>query len=225
MTGLLISFEGVDGCGKSTQLARAAAWLEARGEQVLVVREPGGTPLGERLRELVLDPTTGDIASAAEALIYAASRAELVERVLHPALDAGVIVLADRFVDSSLAYQGAGRGLGIDEVWSANQLALGGLLPDATLLFDVPLDIAMARLAGAHGSGPDRLEQAGDEFFSRVHAGWREVASRFADRITTIDATGDVDATWELVEEALAAMLDTRPAARPAARPVPGAFT
>lgn len=202
-TGLLISFEGVDGCGKSTQLARLAERLRAAGTQPLVVREPGGTPLGERVRELVLDPSTGDIDPAAEALLYAASRAELVARVLEPALAAGRVILVDRYVDSSLAYQGAGRGLGLDRVLEANLLATRGRLPELTLLYDLDPARARERMA-AQGAPPDRLEAAGDEFFARVREAYRELAARWPERITSIDASPEPDAV-ELATDAAAA--------------------
>jgi dTMP kinase len=204
--GLLISFEGVDGCGKSTQLARLAARLRAVGIEPLLVREPGGTQLGERVREVLLDPATGDIAPAAEALLYAASRAELVAATIEPALAAGRVVLVDRYVDSSLAYQGAGRGLGVERVLEANLLATRGRLPDATILVEVDLDVARARRAAA-GEAADRLEQAGDEFFARVHASYAELAGRWPERILRVDGAGSVDSVERSVDARLAPVL------------------
>ena len=202
-TGLLISFEGVDGCGKSTQLRLLEQRLVASGHAPLVVREPGGTALGERVRKLLLDPATGDIDPAAEALLYAASRAELVARTIEPALAAGRIVLMDRYVDSSLAYQGGGRGLGIDRVLEANLLATRGRLPDATLLVEVRPDVAAARLA-ATGAAPDRLETAGATFFERVDATYGALAERFAGRIHRIDGNGEPAAVAVTIDEVLA---------------------
>lgn len=205
-TGLLISFEGIDGCGKSTQLTRFAARLSAAGTEPLLVREPGGTGLGERIRALVLDPATGDIDAAAEALLYAASRAELVASVIEPALAAGRIVIADRYVDSSLAYQGAGRDLGIDRVLEANLLATRGRLPDVTVFVDVDPVIATARVGGG-GDGPDRLEAAGDEFFTAVHRAYAELAERWPARVIRVDGDGTPDEVERRVDGALAPFL------------------
>jgi dTMP kinase len=204
--GLLISFEGIDGCGKSTQLARLADRLRAVGIEPLLVREPGGTQLGERVREILLDPATGDIAPAAEALLYAASRAELVASTIEPALAAGRIVLVDRYVDSSLAYQGAGRELGIDRVLEANLLATAGRLPDLTVLVAVDPATARSRRLAA-GEQADRLEQAGDAFFARVHASYADLASRWPDRIASVDGSADADAVERRVDAVITPML------------------
>ena len=200
--GLLISFEGIDGCGKSTQLARIAERLRAVGVEPLLIREPGGTALGERVRAILLDPATGAIDAAAEALLYAASRAELVASTIEPALAAGRIVLVDRYVDSSLAYQGAGRELGIDRVLEANLLATRGRLPHMTILVDVEPQVAAQRLAAAGGQ-QDRLEQAGDAFFARVHEAYAGLAERWPDRIARVDGATSA----ELVERAVDACL------------------
>lgn len=205
--GLLISFEGVDGCGKSTQLSRLATRLHAAGCEPLLIREPGGTSIGEHIRSLLLDPSTGDIAPATEALLYAASRAELVATTIEPALAAGRIVLADRFVDSSLAYQGHGRALGVERVLEANLLATGGRLPDVTILLDLDPATAKGRRIST-GQAEDRLEQAGLSFFTRVRESYLQLAERWPQRMVTIDASGsaekiemDIDAalrsSWE----------------------------
>jgi dTMP kinase len=204
--GLLISFEGVDGSGKSTQLGRLAARLRAVGIEPLLVREPGGTRLGEQVREVLLDPATGDIDPAAEALLYAASRAELVASTIEPALAAGRVVLMDRYVDSSLAYQGAGRGLGVDRVLEANLLATRGRLPHRTVLVALEPDQARARLA-ATDAPADRLEQAGSAFFERVHAAYEQLAQRWPERIARVDGADDADTVERRVDEALAPTL------------------
>ncbi len=205
--GLLISFEGVDGSGKSTQLARLADRLRAVGHEPILVREPGGTALGERIREILLDPATGDIDPAAEALLYAASRAELVATTIEPALADGRVVLVDRYVDSSLAYQGAGRQLGIERVLEANLLATRGRLPHLTVL--VALDPAAAReRLEATGADEDRLEQAGNEFFARVHEAYGELAERWPDRIAHIDGAGPPDEVERLVDAAVQPLLE-----------------
>ncbi|MCW2922026.1 MAG: dTMP kinase [Thermoleophilia bacterium] len=200
--GLLISFEGVDGSGKSTQLARLADRLRAVGTEPLLVREPGGTALGERIREILLDPATGDIDPAAEALLYAASRAELVATTIEPALADGRVVLVDRYVDSSLAYQGAGRELGIDRVLEANLLATRGRLPHLTVLVALDPAAARERLAST-GADEDRIERAGDDFFTRAHGAYAELAERWPDRIANIDGAGSPDEVERLVDAAV----------------------
>jgi dTMP kinase len=195
---VFISFEGLDGTGKTTQAAMLADALELEGRTVIRVREPGGTGTGERIRELLLD-TSARIGPAAEALLYAAARAQLVDDVIRPALDRGETVVADRFIDSSLAYQGVARGLGIDEVLDANQLATGGLMPDVTLLLELPSRVAAAR----RGGDPDRIEAEGDRFHGAVAEGFAAAAARFPDRIRVVDASGPQRAVLARVREAV----------------------
>lgn len=180
---MLVSFEGVDGSGKSTQVVLLAAALRADGFEVVPVREPGGTALGERVRALLLEG--GAMAPWAEAALFAAARAQLVDEVVRPALARGAIVVCDRYVDSSLAYQGIARGLGLDAVLELNLLATGGLLPDRTFLLSLPAADALGRSRGE----PDRIEREGVTFLERVDAAYRELAERFPERIVTLDAT------------------------------------
>ena len=194
---MFVSFEGLDGSGKSTQAGLLHARLEADGTDVVATREPGGTELGERLRDLVLHG--GHVTPWAEALIYAASRAQHVEEVIRPALERGASVICDRYVDSSVAYQGAGRGLGLDRVLELNLDAVGGLLPDRTFLLLLDPADAPARLSGEH----DRLEREGDDFRARVDTGYRELAARFPERIVALDGTRPAD---ELAEEVYGAL-------------------
>jgi len=194
---VFVTFEGLDGSGKSTQAELLRARLEADGEEVVATREPGGTELGERIRDLVLHG--GHVASWAEALLYAASRAQHVEEVILPALDRGASVICDRYVDSSVAYQGVGRGLGLDRVLGLNLDAVGGLLPDRTFLLLLDPAEVPSRLTGAH----DRLEREDDAFRTRVAAGYRELASRFPERIVPLDATLPPDVIAEEVYGAL----------------------
>ncbi|HJZ60853.1 MAG TPA: dTMP kinase, partial [Miltoncostaeaceae bacterium] len=182
-----IALEGIDGSGKSTQAARLADALRARGHDVLLTREPGGTPVGERLREVVLS-SGGNVAPAAEALIFAAARAQLVAEVIRPALGDGRWVVADRFVDSSLAYQGAARGLGIDAVWELNRIAVEGCLPDLAVVLDVPGPLAAGRRGPA-----DRIEAEGLALQDAVAAGYRELARRFPSRVALVPADGSVE--------------------------------
>jgi dTMP kinase len=203
MAGLFVAFEGGEGVGKSTQIAAAAAWLRSElGRHVVETREPGGTPLGAELRGLLLDPD-GEITPRAEALLYAADRAQHVDSVIRPALDAGHIVLTDRYVDSTLAYQGAGRGL--DDTRLVTAWATGGLLPDLTVLLDLDPEVGLGR-AGARAA-PDRLEAASLAFHEAVRAGFLALAAEAPERYAVIDAAGDPDEIAAAVREAIAARL------------------
>jgi dTMP kinase len=182
--GLLIAFEGVEGAGKSTQIELLRRALEERGLGVVATREPGGTPLGERVRALLLDPSTG-VHPRAEALLFAAARAELVEQVIRPALERGEVVLCDRYLDSSLAYQGAARGLGREEVAAINRFATAGLLADVVVL--LRLDPAEG-LARGHGRR-DRIECQDLEFHRRVAEAFLELAAAEPERFAVIDAS------------------------------------
>ena len=178
---MFVSFEGADGSGKSTQAELLRAALAAEGRDVVLTREPGGTELGEAVRKLVLDGP--EMGAWAEAALFAASRAEHVEEVIRPALERGATVVCDRYVDSSLAYQGVARGLGVDEVLELNLAATAGLLPDVTFLLLLDPELAAARWTDA-----DRLEREGDALQAKVDAAYRELAARFPERIVTIDA-------------------------------------
>jgi dTMP kinase len=178
---MFVSFEGVDGSGKSTQADLLAGHLRAAGRDVVLTREPGGTPLGEAVRELLLGGEA--MTPWAEAALFVAARAELVAEVIAPALDGGAWVVCDRFVDSSLAYQGIARGLGVDEVLELNVPVIGGRLPDRT--FVLLLDDSPARLAGDQ----DRIEREGDAFRARVNDAYRELIDRFPDRMVALDGT------------------------------------
>lgn len=173
--GLFIAFEGGDGAGKSTQAARLADALESRGQTVRRTREPGGTPIGEKLRALVLDHGHGHIDAHTEALIFAASRAAHASQVIRPSLERGEIVLTDRYIDSSVAYQGAGRGLGEDAVRSLNEWATSGLQPHLTVLLDVDPAVGRRRRT-ASDVAEDRLESEADDFHSRIRDAFLELA-------------------------------------------------
>jgi dTMP kinase len=185
--GLFIAFEGGDGAGKSTQTAELAEALESRGLTVLRTREPGGTPIGEKLRSLVLDHGHGHIDAHTEALIFAASRAAHAGQVIRPALERGEIVLTDRYIDSSVAYQGAGRGLGTDAVREINEWATSGLQPHLTVLLDVDPEVGRRRRT-AGDAAEDRLESETDEFHSRIRAAFLKLADAHPEKYLVLPA-------------------------------------
>jgi dTMP kinase len=212
--GAFIVFEGGDGSGKSTQIALLRAALEARGHRVLVTREPGGTAIGEEVREVLLRPESVAMTARTEALLYAAARAQHVEEVIVPALDAGTIVLCDRFIDSSIVYQGAGRGLGESAVEAINRWATAGLRPDLTVLLDVDVDEGLTR--AANGSAHDRLEAAGPEFHRTVRDAYRRRASVDAARVLVLDGSRPVEELAGRIDEAVVERVGLAPAgARP----------
>jgi dTMP kinase len=183
MQWMFVSFEGIDGSGKSSQAALLVERLRGSGIEVVASREPGGTALGERVRELLLG--ANDVAPWAEVTLFAAARAQLVSEVVVPALERGAWVVVDRFLDSSLAYQGGGRGLGVDAVLELNRAAIGDVLPDRTFLLQVPVENALARIGEER---LDRIEAEGAEFLETVASEFDRLAVRF-DRIQTIDGT------------------------------------
>jgi len=184
---MFVSFEGLDGCGKTTQARLLAEALAADGVEVVLTREPGGTPLGEQVRDLVLH---GDhVAPWAEVALYAASRAQHVVDVIRPALERGATVVCDRYLDTSVAYQGAGRGLGVDVVLELNLRVVEGLLPDLTVLVELDVETALSRVGGKR----DRIERADAAFWPVVADAYRELAARFPERYVVVDGRLPVD--------------------------------
>jgi dTMP kinase len=213
--GRLITIEGIDGAGKSTLAAALRTAIERRGARVRLLREPGGVELSERIRSLLADPSQ-QIGAATEALLYAAARAELVRARVRPLLEAGTDVLLDRYVDSSLAYQGAGRELGVERIAQVNELATGGLAPDRTLLLQLSPRLARerlrARLRGQAGSSPDRLEGERTDFFERVAGAYERLAEREPERVRTINAALAPERVLELALAAIEDLLPPGPA-------------
>ena len=194
---MFVTFEGLDGSGKSTQAELLRVRLQADGVEVVSTREPGGTELGEGVRNLVLHG--GDVGPWAEALLYVAARAQLVDDVIRPALERGAAVICDRYVDSSVAYQGIGRQLGLDRILDLNLAAVGGLLPDRTFLLELDPDEVASLIQRDY----DRLEREGDDFRRRAADGYRRLAARFPERIVVLDAARPANDIAEEVYGAL----------------------
>ncbi|MFZ1946683.1 MAG: dTMP kinase [bacterium] len=187
--GRFITLEGIEGSGKSTQAALLRDFLAGRGYDVVVTREPGGSPIAEKIREILLDPRNLKMVPLAELFLYEASRTQHVAEVIRPALEAGRWVLCDRFFDASTAYQGNARGLGIEMVAELNLVATSGLVPDLTLVLDLPVEVGLKRL----GRSPDRIESETLDFHERVRQGYLEIARCDPSRIKVVDASGTID--------------------------------
>lgn len=200
MTGKFITLEGVDGAGKSTHIPAIAEMLRARGKEILLTREPGGTPLGEKLRELLLHE---NMHPETESLLMFAARREHLDQVIRPALERGVYVISDRFTDASFAYQCGGRGVSTAKVGQLEQWVQGDFQPDLTLLFDLPVAVSTLRLAGARN--PDRFEQEGEDFFNRIRNAYLARAEQFPQRFRVIDS----GKTIPEIQAELQAMLST----------------
>lgn len=196
-TGRFITVEGADGAGKSTVATRLYEELCKKGWNVVLTREPGGIEIAEKIRDIILNPAYVNMDKRTEALLYAAARRQhLAEKVL-PALKAGMVVLCDRFIDSSLAYQGYARGIGIDEVFAINQFAVENCMPDLTLYFDVRPEVGLARINATKGREINRLDLEALDFHEKVREGYRIVRERFAHRFVVIDAERPVDQVYQ----------------------------
>jgi dTMP kinase len=228
--GKLISFEGSEGSGKSTQIAQLAAHLDSLGYDVVTVREPGGTEIGEQIRNIIVHNSKGDeMTPEAELLLFAAARAQLVREVIAPALMRGAIVLSDRFLDSSTVYQGIARNLALGPVNHINHFAVGNVMPDLTLVLDVPTEVSLARIRQRASDLPDRMERENIDFYTKVREGYLLLAKELPNRLAVIDGSQSESTiqkqVWKAVEPRLAgAAVDpkrrpSQAAAKPAAKP------
>ena len=196
--GIFITFEGSDGSGKSTQIKKLAEYLVAMGKEVVVTREPGGTDISEQIRGIILDPNNKNESPVTEMMLYAAARAQIVAELIKPSIEEGKIVLCDRFVDSSIAYQAYGRGLG-DQVKIVNSYALQGLLPDVTFFLDITAEEGRKRNKSTDKN--DRMEQEAIEFHQRVYEGYKKIAEDNKDRVVVIDASKSIDQVFEEIKK------------------------
>ncbi|MBZ5577295.1 MAG: dTMP kinase [Acidobacteriia bacterium] len=204
--GLFITFEGMDGSGKTTQMRRLAERLRGHGQTVLETAEPGGTAIGRKIRQILLDAANQELSPAAELLLYFASRAQNVDEWVLPALGRGEIVIADRFTDSSLVYQGCGRGLGADTVMALDHVACRGLKPDLTLLVDIDVETSLARAHARNTAAPQgetRMDEQSVEFHRKVYEAYQRLAAREPERIKRVDGRASIDAieraVWDIV--------------------------
>ncbi len=199
--GVFITFEGIEGSGKSTQIPRLAERIRALGREVLETAEPGGTEIGSQIRQVLLDSKNHQLAPTAELLLYFACRAQNVEEWIQPALERGEVVLSDRFTDSTLVYQGCGRGLGEETVLALDRIACHGLKPDVTLLIDIDLATSLARAEARNlrGNRSDRMEEQAADFYWKVRDAYRALAAREPERFHTIDGSASLDVVAERI--------------------------
>ena len=202
MSGLFLSLDGVDGAGKSTQVERLIAWFNQQGRVVISPRDPGSTALGEALREILLHRKEIPLSMTAEMLLYMASRAQLVREIIHPALAAGQVVIADRYLLANVVYQGCAGGENVEHIWQVGNIATGGLLPQLTIILDVPVEVALGRLSG----GLDRLESRGQEYMQRVRDGFLQQAQRLGDAALVVDASQTPEEIHAAIISALTSM-------------------
>ena len=202
--GYFISFEGGDGSGKSTQIQILREFLEERGYDVIFTREPGGTPISEKIRSIILDKANSEMDDMTEALLYAAARAQLVSQIIRPALEEGKVVICDRFVDSSMAYQAYARGLG-DSVKTINAFAVGDCMPDLTILLKVNPQVGSSRIGNRER---DRIELASSDFHKKVYEGYLQLEKLYPERIVGIDAADTIENISGIISERIAGLLE-----------------
>jgi dTMP kinase len=206
MKGIFVTFEGIDGCGKSTQVEQAAMDLELKSIPHIVTREPGGTPIGEKIRSILLSPENKEMCNPCEVLLYLASRAQHMHEKIQPALEAGKVVLCDRFMEATLAYQGAGRGISLDLLVQMNLFSTAGIVPTVTFVFDIDVETSVQRLQKT-GKMPDRLESSGDVFFGKVRQGYLDLAKKWPDRIVVLSGDKPIEELSRVVVQKITALL------------------
>ena len=204
--GLFITFEGTDGAGKTTQIERLTADLRQAGYDVCLTREPGGTPISEQIRDMLLNPDHSEMAATTELLLYAASRAQHVSEVIKPALEAGKVVISSRFADATVVYQGYGRGLDLERINRLNRIATDGVTPDVTFVLDLPVEIGLQRVQNSRG-GLDRLEREKIEFHRRLREGYQIIARQEPQRLKIIDAQVSPEQVYAQIQEAIQPLL------------------
>ena len=204
--GLFITFEGTDGAGKTTQIQRLSADLRQAGHDICLTREPGGTPISEQIRDVLLNPDHSEMAATTELLLYAASRAQHVSEVIKPALEAGKIVISSRFADAMVVYQGYGRGLDLERINRLNRIATDGVTPNVTFVLDLPVEIGLQRVQKSRG-GLDRLEREKIEFHQRLRDGYRALAQQETQRLKIIDAQASHEQVYAQIKAAVQPLL------------------
>lgn len=202
---MFLSFEGGDGCGKSTQQKRIAAWLESRGREAVLCRDPGSTSLGDAVRSLLLHGTELKITDRTEMFLFMAARCQMVEELIRPALEAGKIVLSDRFLMSSYVYQGYAGGVPMDELETAGRIAVDGIMPDLTVVLDLPYEVALRRIG--RRAEPDRMERKGEEYHRRVREGFLHFAETTPDHCVVVDAAQDPDEVERAIRERISVIM------------------
>ncbi len=198
MTSRLISFEGIDGSGKSSQINLLSEWLSEKNIDFVIVREPGGTSISERIRDILLDEQNIQLCSASESFLFLSARAQLVSEIIKPALQAGRFVICDRFTDSTLAYQGYGRGIDLAQLEAMNNMAIGGCVLGQTFLLDVDIESSIQRRSGGED---DRMESTGVDFMRKVRDGYIQLSTKFSNRITLLDSTEDENSIFNKITE------------------------
>ena len=193
--GIFITVEGTDGSGKTTQIKKMEAYLKDKGYDVILLREPGSTRISEKIRSLILDPENTEMGDTTELLLYAAARAQLISEIIKPSVEAGKVVICDRFIDSSLAYQGYGRGINLDTIIDINRVAIDGTMPDLTIFFDISPEIALERRKAA--TSTDRIEKEKMDFHMKVYYGYKSLAAKHPQRIKTVDSTRGIEEIFD----------------------------
>jgi len=206
--GIFITMEGPDGSGKSTQIDLLKEYLESAGYDVLITREPGGNRISEAIREIILNSEYTEMSPVTEMMLYASARAQLIAEVIGPAIESGKAVISDRFVDSSLVYQGMARGLGVETVYEINKVAIGEYMPQLTIMLDLPAEVGISRKKDQKEL--DRMELESLEFHKKVAAGYREMAERFPERIKRIDATLPIEEIYGIIKGSIEGLLSSK---------------